>query len=134
MIENKPNRYFHISSKENLDSILENGLIASIGERSQEIGERIEAVFLFPNKEEMDNALYNWLGEQFDDSEELVIFQIDLPSNFPVYREVDSNGEDFYEAYCYCDIPEEYITAVYDETYNRIDVLSLSGSFEQELE
>lgn len=134
MIENKPNRYFHISSKENLDSILENGLIASIGERSQEIGERIEAVFLFPNKEEMDNALYNWLGEQFDDSEELVIFQIDLPSNFPVYREVDSNGEDFYEVHCYCDIPEEYITAVYDETYNKIDALSLSGSFEQELE
>lgn len=49
-------------------------------------------------------------------------------------REVDSNGEDFYEAHCYCDIPEEYITAVYDEMYNRIDVLSLSGSFEQELE
>ena len=127
MIENKPNRYFHVSSKENLYSILENGLIASIGER-------IEAVFLFPNKEEMDNALYNWLGEQFDDSEELVIFQIDLPSNFLVYRELDSNGEDFYEAHCYCDIPEEYITAVYDEMYNRIDVLSLSGSFEQEFE
>ena len=119
-IEDKPNRYFHVTPLKNLESILENGLIPQIGERSLEIGEPIEAVFLFPNFEEMNDALYNWLGEEFDDDEDLAILQIDLPDNFPVYREFDDNGDEFYEAHCQCDIPVEYITGIYNEFYNSI--------------
>lgn len=121
-IEDKPNRYFHVTPRKNLESILENGLIPQIGERSLEIGEPVEAVFLFPNFEEMNNALYNWFGEEFDDDEdELIILQIDLPDNFPVYRELDDNGDEFYEAHCQCDIPVEYITGIYDEYYDFIE-------------
>ena len=121
-IEDKPNRYFHVTPRKNLESILENGLIPQIGERSLEIGEPVEAVFLFPYFEEMNNALYNWFGEEFDDDEdELIILQIDLPDNFPVYRELDDNGDEFYEAHCQCDIPVEYITGIYDEYYDFIE-------------
>lgn len=128
-LENKPNRYFHVTPKNNLNSILSDGLIAQIGERSSEIGERQNAVFLFPNFEEMNNALYNWLGEAFEDVD-LVILQIDLPDDFPVYREVDSNGNDFYEAHCFCDIPEEYITAIYDEYYEILQTVEKDSEME----
>lgn len=122
-LENKPNRYFHITPKDNLDSILSDGLIAQIGERSLEIGERQNAVFLFPNFEEMNNALYNWFGEVFEDEDvDLIILQIDLPDDFPVYREVDSNGNDFYEAHCSCDISKDFITAIYDENYELLRI------------
>ena len=129
-LENRPNRYFHVTPKDNLNSILSNGLIAQIGERSLEIGERQNAVFLFPNFEEMNDALYNWLGEAFEDID-LIILQIDLPDDFPVYREVDSNGNDFYEAHCTCDIPEEYITAVYDESYELLRTIEKDEEMER---
>ncbi len=125
MISDKPNRFFHVTPKQNLNSILANGLIPQIGKRSEDIGESQEAIYLFPNFEEMDNALANWLGECFiddDEEEDLIILQIDLPEGFPVRREVDSNGDLFYEAYCTCDISEEHITAVYDEEYNLVNI------------
>lgn len=128
MITNKKNRYFHVTPKKNLQSILSNGLLPQIGERSAEIGEPEPCIFLFPIFEEMDNALYNWLGEAFKDDEELVILQIDVPENFPIHQEKDSNGDDFYEAYCKCRIPGEYITAVYDESYQLIKGDKRQGS------
>ena len=133
-IQNCKNRYFHVTPKKNIASILEYGLIAQIGSRSKEIGESQEAIYLFPNREEMETALANWLGECFEEDEELLILQIDLPDNFPVYREVDSNGNDFYEAYCNCNISEEFITAIYDEAYNIIPRTLLDkNDLEQEL-
>lgn len=117
MITDKKSRYYHVTPKRNIASILADGLIAQIGERSEEIGEQQEAIYLFPNVEEMNNALANWLGECFEEEEELIILQLDLPDDFPVYREVDSNGDYFYEAHCFCDIPEEYITGIYSEEY-----------------
>lgn len=129
MILNKNNRYFHVTLKQNMGSILANGLIAQIGERSKEIGESQEAVYLFPNREEMETALANWLGECFEDDDDLVILQIDLPEDFPVYREIDSNGNDFYEAYCTCDIPKDYITAIYNEEYDKEIIMNKINSF-----
>lgn len=120
MIENKENRYFHVTPKSNLLAILKEGLIAQIGDRSQEAKEDADAVFLFPNKEDMDNALLNWLGEAFEEEDELIILQIDLPADFPVKRDADSNGELMYEAYSYKNIPPEYISAIYDEAYELI--------------
>ncbi len=131
MIANKSNRFFHITPKQNLNFTLSTGLLPQIGKRGEEAGEPQEAVYLFPNFEEMDNALANWFGECFeDDDTELVILQIDLPEGFPVCREIDSNGDLFYEAYCTCDISEEYITAVYNEEYN----LMSFEEFDKEIE
>ena len=84
----------------------------------------------------MNNALYNWLGECFTDLEEetgrtidLAILQIDIPKDFSaasVVWPVDSNGDKFYEAYSVDDIPSKYITAVYDEYYEKIDVKNMA--------
>ena len=121
MIKNKELRYFHVTKKENMESILEHGLIPQIGERSEELGESEKAIYLFPNIEEMENALYNWLGECFEDDEDLIIIQVDVPSDFPINQERDSNGDLFYEATSKSQIPITYITAVYDEYYKPIE-------------
>lgn len=120
-LKNKEHRYFHVTPRKNLSAIQKEGLLAQIGDRSQEAKEEAEAVFLFPSKEDMDNALLNWLGEAFEEEDELIILQIDLPADFPVKRDEDSNGELMYEAYSYKNVPPEYISAIYDEAYELIE-------------
>lgn len=120
-LENKKDRYFHVTPRKNLSAIQKEGLLARIGDRSQEAKEDVEAVFLFPSKEDMDNALLNWLGEAFEEEDELIVLQIDLPADFPVKRDADSNGDLMYEAYSYKNIPPEYISAIYDEAYELIE-------------
>ena len=68
-LENKKDRYFHVTPRKNLSAIQKEGLLAQIGDRSQEAKEEAEAVFLFPSKEDMDNALLNWLGEAFEEED-----------------------------------------------------------------
>ncbi len=69
---------YHVTPESNLHSILKNGLIPTIGERSKLL-ETIPRVYLFPSKENLETALYNWLGEAFEDLEEdLFILEINL--------------------------------------------------------
>lgn len=58
---------YHVTSKNNLQSIYRNGLIPNIPPDSP--GE-INAIFLFKTKEDAKMALYQWLGERIDDFEE----------------------------------------------------------------
>ena len=69
---------YHVTKKTNLNSILSKGLIPSIGERSLKLGESQAGIYLFPTKEDCNNALMNWLGQEFEDVEEdgLVILKI----------------------------------------------------------
>ena len=60
---------YHVTRESDLPSIMRDGLVPNIGPRSAEIGERRQAVFLFRSLEDMDNALYNWLGERFEGEE-----------------------------------------------------------------
>lgn len=69
---------YHVTPKSNLPSILKNGLVPTIGERSQLL-ETIPKIYLFPSKENLETALLNWLGQEFEDLEEdLIILEIDL--------------------------------------------------------
>lgn len=107
--------YYHVSLKENLESIMNKGLIPQIGERSMELGED-EAVFLFPTKEDMDTALGQWLGDWFeaevDESEEVVLMslEITLPDDFLI---LDSSVD--YEKISKDTIPPQYIKYLKDE-------------------
>lgn len=121
-IKNKTGRYFHVTPIGNLESILANGLVPQIGKRSKEIGEVQARIYLFSKFEEMENALMNWLGEAFEESEELGILQIDLPNDFPIKTEVDSNGDEFYESYAYDVIPPNFIVGVYNELYEFLKI------------
>ena len=120
-----PKKYYHVTPIENLQSILQNGLEPRIGERSEELGEEVERIYLFHSKEDMEDALMNWLGEWFEDYLELVILELEIPDtpNSPcVITKLDSSGNKFYESYCYNAIAPEYITKVYDEDMQEITI------------
>jgi hypothetical protein len=60
---------YHVTSSKNLPSIMENGLIPNIPEDYGDKGD-IKGIYLFKTLDDLDNALYNWLGERIDDIEE----------------------------------------------------------------
>ena len=120
-MKDKENRYFHVTPMENLEGILQNGLQPMIGERSIDCNENKKAIYLFHSISDMDNALLNWLRECFPEDIDLAILQIDVPDGFPITTEKDSNGDDFFESVCLEPIPVDYISAIYDETYQKIE-------------
>lgn len=80
------NTYFHVTPISNLPSILKDGLIPQIGERSKEL-ETEERVYLFITYEDCQTALYQWLGEEFDElEEEVVSLKVELPDDFPLEK------------------------------------------------
>lgn len=121
ILDKTESTFFHVTPVENLQSILGNGLQPQIGERSKQCGEETKAIYLFHSLEDVDNALSNWLGECFPEDIDLAILQIDVPDGFPVITEKDSNGDDFFESICLEPIPVDYISAIYDETYQKIE-------------
>ena len=77
---------YHVTEKKNLKSILENGLIPQIGERSKQLNES-PAIFLFDSVEKLNDALMNWLGDEFEDID-LVSLKIET-SNTLEYNEFE---------------------------------------------
>ena len=108
--------FYHVTLKENLTSILENGIIAQTGERSKELDDF--GVYLFANKKAMDDA--NWFWELFDDDDELVILEIELPENWKLHSDIE------YEVCSNDNIPNEFIVRVLDESMQEV---SFSGNF-----
>lgn len=78
---------YHVTLKKNLSSILSEGLKPMIGPRSQKL-EQTSAIFLFPSRDHVDDALMNWLGDELED-EELVLLEVDL-KNLNFESNVDS--------------------------------------------
>ncbi len=67
---------YHVTPFKNLVSILEKGLIPNMGDRSNRRKESRNLVYLFPCIDDMENALTNWLGDEFEDEERLVLLKI----------------------------------------------------------
>lgn len=101
---------YHVTKKENLPSILRNGLIPQIDERARDCGERCPYVFLFPSEEDKNTALSSWLGLCFNEEEELVSLKLDLPEEFPI-----KEGEAEFEVLSELTIPSRYIVQIKDE-------------------
>jgi len=98
--------FYHVTRKENLESILENGLIPQVGERSSQLNEE-SGIFMFYSLDDMNNALGSWLGEEFEDDEELVSLKIIMKdTNFKYCA---------YEAVSREIIPPKYIFYFKDE-------------------
>lgn len=106
--------YYHVTLKRNLHSILENGIIPAIGERSLEKGEKIPMVYLFPSQEHCEDALLGWLGDCFEDQDDdLIILSIN-PDGILV---VDSG---LFELTCCSAIAPSSIHKIYDESFGSI--------------
>ena len=87
--KDKSRCFFHVTPMKNVQNIMECGLVPQIGERSDAQGEETPAIYLFPTKDDMDNALSNWLGEWFEDTYgadvELAIIKVSLPRDIYVH-------------------------------------------------
>lgn len=57
---------YHVTPLKNLESIKKHGLLCKIGLRSQKIGEPVSAIYLFPDLGYANDAIANWLGDEFD--------------------------------------------------------------------
>lgn len=81
--------FFHVTPIENVQNIMERGLVPQIGERSCAHGEESPAIYLFPTMDDMVNALSNWLGEWFEDAYgpnvELAIVKAFIPPDIYVH-------------------------------------------------
>ena len=71
-----PETAFHVTSAQSVDSILRDGLRASRGPRSEQM-EDDERVFVFNSRISAEDAVGSWLGDQFDDEEQLILLSID---------------------------------------------------------
>jgi len=74
--------YFHITRFENVEKIMTEGLIPSVGPRSSLMENEAQGVYLFTSQENMETALGGWLGECFDDADTLCVLQVDLDGDF----------------------------------------------------
>ena len=81
---------FHVTPISNVKSILKDGLLPQLGERSQQVEDEKEGVFMFSNYESCEHALCNWLGEEFEElEEELITLKIELANEFPLEQETE---------------------------------------------
>lgn len=67
---------YHVTPTANVGSIMSNGLQPTIGPRSSQIPGEKSAIYCFADRTSLIDALMNWLGDQFDDSEELAELEI----------------------------------------------------------
>ena len=95
---------YHVTLLENLESIKKHGLIAKIGPRSKKIGEPVSAIYLFPDLDYANDAVVNWLGDEFDDDEDLIILPVNVTED-----DVERAPDIDYERVSLADIPAKLI-------------------------
>lgn len=98
---------YHVTPAENLPSILERGLVPRIGGRSAMFGETSKGVYLFNSAEACESGLMNWLGDEFENAE-LVVLEFDK-SGF------SGDAHAGYELVCLHTISPDRIVRVLDE-------------------
>jgi hypothetical protein len=97
--------YYHVTLTSNLPSILEEGLKPGIGGRSEELGEEKPAIYLFGSVEDAKEAVSNWLGDEFEETESLALLEINLPSSIQPVKQA-------FEFQVFEDISPEHIKVI----------------------
>jgi hypothetical protein len=69
---------YHVTPTRNLRSIMKSGLHPKIGDRSSQLDGEVEGIFLFPSLIDVEAAVSSWLGDEFDEDEELSLLAIDI--------------------------------------------------------
>lgn len=91
----RPEKVYHVATDTSWEHIECHGLTPAQGERSSSAGEREPKVFLFGSRQDVEDALGNWLGEEFEDHEgDLVIIETDTPNDAePTFPDADASWE-----------------------------------------
>jgi hypothetical protein len=94
--------YYHVTKSNNIDSIMKNGLMPSVGDRSKKMNER-PSIFLFKSIQDVEDAMMNWLGDELEDHP-ATLLKIKIPQHVQIYP--TSAG---YESQVFDHIPPDYI-------------------------
>jgi hypothetical protein len=70
-----PTVLYHVTPTKNLSSIAKRGLVPSIGSRSSQL-ETESNLYFFPTKDAAEDALMNWLGDEFPEDEPLALLAV----------------------------------------------------------
>ena len=85
----KSNYMYHVTPAENIKHILKDGLVPTKGSNSQTYGEEQDNVYLFPTIEDAEDALGNWLGDQYEDEDiSFSLLQVDV-TGLPLKSETE---------------------------------------------
>lgn len=72
------NKAYHVTTGENIETILRDGLIPKIGERSVMLGETVASVYFFNTYADLIDGLGNWFGELMEDVRTVHILEVNL--------------------------------------------------------
>lgn len=91
----RPEKVYHVATDESWQRIRQEGLIPAIGGRSSSSSEAEPRVYLFGSRQDVDDALGNWLGEEFEDYEgDLIILEVATPSAAePTFPDAETSWE-----------------------------------------
>lgn len=67
---------YHVTPSDNVPSISKNGLVPQIGPRSRSLGESKLITYFFPDRDAAEQAVMNWLGEEFEEDEPLTLLEV----------------------------------------------------------
>lgn len=56
-------RLYHITKESNLDNIMRNGIVPHLGKNAKDCGETKAAIWLFPDKTTMNDAIGSWFED-----------------------------------------------------------------------
>ena len=110
---------YHITEKQNIDSIIKHGLIPSLGNRSILAGDNFKAVFFFDNINNIENWMDFLYKNQDKDSLEVLRFNIKKLKWF-----IHNNGEEFYIKHKIPITKIDYLE-IYNKDYNLISFNNL---------
>jgi hypothetical protein len=68
---------YHVTPTKNIKSIAKQGLTPTVGDRASQIAGEKSGIYVFPDKVSAEDAVMNWLGDEFDD-EPLTMLKIDI--------------------------------------------------------
>lgn len=105
---------FHVTLVSALPSILEEGLIARIGPRADQLGEVVPAVYCFGDREAVEDGLMGWMADAFEEADGIVILEIDATG-----LDIQKNPADF-EFRLLDTLYPSRIVALFDETWCEI--------------
>lgn len=71
----EPSILYHVTPSRNVKSILQKGLVPSIGARSSQL-ETDSNLYFFPSKDTAEDAVMNWLGDEFPEDEPLALLAV----------------------------------------------------------
>lgn len=72
-MEHIGNYVYHVTLKKNLKSIMKRGILPSVPEDMLDQ----KGVYVFTTPEDAEDSLMNWLGDRFDEEDDIVLIKID---------------------------------------------------------